>query len=104
MLLGEYRFIEIFSQLAAIESDHDLATYYFAKMEALVNTISNPEIKAECYLIIGYSFEKEITTMAPLYSNDVSRIKNMRLKILEALKNKNKEALKEELKTKPNNT
>ena len=36
-----------------------------------------------------YSFEKEITTMAPLYSNDVSRIKNMRLKILEALKNKN---------------
>jgi hypothetical protein len=27
--------------------------------------------------------------MAPLYSNDVSRIKNMRLKILEALKNKN---------------
>ena len=37
----------------------------------------------------NYSFEKEISTMAPLYSNDVSRIKNMRLKILEALKNKN---------------
>jgi len=36
-----------------------------------------------------YSFEKEIVTMTPLYSNDVSRIKNMRLKILEALKNKN---------------
>ena len=36
-----------------------------------------------------YSFEKEIATMAPLYSNDVSRVKNMRLKILEALKNKN---------------
>jgi len=36
-----------------------------------------------------YSFEKEIETMASLYSNDVSRIKNMRLKILEALKNKN---------------
>jgi hypothetical protein len=36
-----------------------------------------------------YSFEKEIKTMAPLYSNDVSRVKNMRLKILEALKNKN---------------
>jgi len=36
-----------------------------------------------------YSFEKEIKTMTPLYSNDVSRIKNMRLKILEALKNKN---------------
>jgi hypothetical protein len=27
--------------------------------------------------------------MSPLYSNDVSRIKNMRMKILEALKNKN---------------
>ena len=37
----------------------------------------------------NYSFEKEIETMAPLYSNDVSRVKNMRLKILEALKNKN---------------
>jgi len=37
----------------------------------------------------NYSFEKEIETMTPLYSNDVSRIKNMRLKILEALKNKN---------------
>jgi hypothetical protein len=36
-----------------------------------------------------YSFEKEIKTMAPLYSNDMSRVKNMRLKILEALKNKN---------------
>ena len=37
----------------------------------------------------NYSFEKEIVTMTHLYSNDVSRIKNMRLKILEALKNKN---------------
>ncbi len=37
----------------------------------------------------NYSFENEIVTMAPLYSNDVSRVKNMRLKILEALKNKN---------------
>ena len=34
-----------------------------------------------------YSFEKEIETMAPLYSNDMSRVKNMRLKILESLKN-----------------
>ena len=37
----------------------------------------------------NYSFEKEIITMSPLYSNDVSRIKNMRMKILEALENKN---------------
>ena len=36
----------------------------------------------------NYSFEKEIKTMTQLYSNDMSRVKNMRLKILEALKNK----------------
>ena len=39
--------------------------------------------------LVTYSFEKEIETMAPLYSNDVNRIKNMRLKILESLKNNN---------------
>jgi len=33
----------------------------------------------------NYYFEKEIETMASLYSNDLSRVKNMRLKILEAL-------------------
>ena len=32
-----------------------------------------------------YSFEQEIETMAGLYGNDTHRIKNMRLKILEAL-------------------
>ena len=37
----------------------------------------------------NYSFENEIVTMTPLYSDDMSRVKNMRLKILEALKNKN---------------
>ena len=36
----------------------------------------------------NYSFEKEIKTMSSLYSNDMSRVKNMRLKILESLKNK----------------
>ena len=39
--------------------------------------------------LVTYSFENEIETMAPLYSNDVNRIKNMRLKILESLKNNN---------------
>ena len=33
----------------------------------------------------NYFFEKEIETMAPLYSNDTYRLKNMRLKIIEAL-------------------
>ncbi len=36
----------------------------------------------------NYYFEKEIETMASLYSNDLSRVKNMRLKILEALENR----------------
>lgn len=42
------------------------------------------ESKFQHYLD-NYYFEKEIETMAPLYSNDLSRVKNMRLKILEAL-------------------
>ena len=45
------------------------------------------KIKFSRYLE-NYSFEKEIKTMTSLYSDDVSRVKNMRLKILEALKNK----------------
>ena len=36
----------------------------------------------------NYYFEKEIETMTPLYSNDVNRVKNMRLKILEALEDR----------------
>jgi polyphosphate kinase len=36
----------------------------------------------------NYSFEQEIDTMIPLYSDDVHRIKNMRLKILESLEDK----------------
>ena len=43
--------------------------------------------KFEHYLE-NYFFEKEIETMAPLYSDDVHRVKNMRLKIIEALEDK----------------
>jgi hypothetical protein len=43
--------------------------------------------KFEHYLE-NYFFEKEIETMAPLYSDDIYRIKNMRLKIIEALEDK----------------
>ena len=42
----------------------------------------------------NYYFEQEIDTMGPLYSDDTSRIKNMRLKILEAL---NERKLMEEI-------
>ncbi len=40
------------------------------------------------YYLKNYSFEKEIETMAQLYSEDSSRLKNMRLKILESLADK----------------
>ncbi|MCV0400623.1 MAG: hypothetical protein K5777_01375 [Nitrosopumilus sp.] len=36
----------------------------------------------------NYFFEQEIETMATLYSNDEYRVKNMRLKIIEALEDK----------------
>ena len=67
-------------------------------IKVISNKIDSDKIPVSNFKIIkkkfleyleNYSFEKEIITMTPLYSNDVSRIKNMRLKILEALKNKN---------------
>lgn len=36
----------------------------------------------------NYTFEQEIDTIAPLYSDDIHRVKNMRLKILESLEDK----------------
>lgn len=36
----------------------------------------------------NYFFEKEIETISPLYSDDIHRIKNMRLKIIEALEDR----------------
>ena len=45
------------------------------------------QLKSHRYLE-NYYFEKEIETMSPLYSNDVNRIKNMRLKILEAFEDR----------------
>ncbi|MCH8915362.1 MAG: hypothetical protein IIA82_05915 [Thaumarchaeota archaeon] len=45
----------------------------------------------------SYYFEKEIETMATLYSNDLSRVKNIRLKILEALEDRKMMVSVEEL-------
>ena len=49
------------------------------------------KIEKEMLKINGFVrvISNKIETMAPLYSNDVNRIKNMRLKILESLKNNN---------------
>ena len=40
------------------------------------------------YYLNSYSFEKEMDTIALLYSNDSDRLKNMRLKIIESLEDK----------------
>ena len=41
------------------------------------------KLKLEYYMD-NYFFVQEIETMSSLYSNDINRVKNMRLKILEA--------------------
>ena len=52
-----------------------------------ISDFKNLKSKFKNYLE-NYFFEKEIETMAPLYSNDAYRVKNMRLKIIEALEDK----------------
>ena len=52
-----------------------------------ISDFKNLKSKFNHYLE-NYFFEKEIETMAPLYSDDVCRIKNMRIKIIEALEDK----------------
>ena len=49
--------------------------------------ISGIQPKIKNYLD-SYYFVQEIDTMSPLYSDDSSRIKNMRLKILDAFQDK----------------
>lgn len=41
------------------------------------------------FFLVNYDFFREIETMAPLYSEDPMRLKNMRLTILDALDQKN---------------
>ncbi len=40
------------------------------------------------YYIENYDFEREIDIMAPLYSNDTNRLKNIRYKIIESFNDK----------------
>jgi len=99
------RIVESYNTLEAIEDkpgDLKKIEKEMLKINGFVRVISN-KIETEkipladfkitkkkfAEYLVTYSFEKEIETMAPLYSNDVNRIKNMRLKILESLKNNN---------------
>lgn len=65
--------------------------------QVLINKINTEKFQSSTFLDLksnfeyylkNYSFEKEIETMAPLYSEDSNRLKNMRLKILESLADK----------------
>lgn len=66
-------------------------------MKVMTNNIDSKNIQSSDFKSLkskfkhyleNYFFEKEIETMAPLYSNDLDRVKNMRLKILESLEGK----------------
>ena len=65
--------------------------------QVLINKIDTEQFQSTDFLDLkskfehyleNYSFEKEIETMTPLYSEDSNRLKNMRLKILESLADK----------------
>ncbi len=67
-------------------------------LKVVSKKIDNDKISSSDFSIVkskflhyldNYYFEKEIETMAPLYSDDLNRVKNMRLKILEALEDRN---------------
>ncbi|RDJ31046.1 MAG: hypothetical protein DWQ18_04360 [Crenarchaeota archaeon] len=64
---------------------------------ALLNKLESFENKSDHFLdlqssseyyIQNYDFQREIDTMSPLYSDDVDRLKNIRIKVLESLHDK----------------
>ncbi len=64
-----------------------VATNNLDEYKITLSDFKKLKLKFKHYLE-NYFFEKEIETMAPLYSDDVHRVKNMRLKIIEALEDK----------------
>ena len=64
---------------------------------ALLNKLKSFENKSDLFLdlqssskyyVQNYDFQREIDTMAPLYSDDIDRLKNIRMKVLESLHDK----------------
>ncbi len=75
-------------------------------LKVITNKIDTNLIQLSDYKILkskfqhyleNYYFEKEIKTMEPLYFDDLYRVKNMRLKILEALEGKHMMEITEDL-------
>ncbi|KAF6244461.1 hypothetical protein C6989_09330 [Nitrosopumilus sp. b2] len=93
--------LESYDHLSEIQEkpgDLDVIKKELLKISGFLKVISNKideskihhsdfkplKLKFKHYLT-NYSFEQEIETMAPLYHEDLHRVKNMRLKILESL-------------------
>ena len=64
-----------------------VATNNLDEYKITLSDLKKLKSKFEHYLE-NYFFEKEIETMAPLYSDDIHRVKHMRLQIIEALEDK----------------
>ncbi len=82
--------------------DLDLIKKELLKINGFLRVITNkiedqkiprsefPSLKTKLkYFLDTYYFEQEIDTMSPLYDSDTFRVKNIRLKILESLEDKN---------------
>ena len=66
-------------------------------IQALITKITTTEKNSDVYLDLlkrfeyyleNYDFRREVEIMIPLYANDLDRIKNIRLKILESFEDK----------------
>ena len=82
---GDLEFIKI--EMLKINGFLKVSANNIDEYKISVSDFKNLKSKFNHYLE-NYFFEKEIETMAPLYSDDLHRIKNMRLKIIEALEDK----------------
>ena len=79
--------VHIKKEMLKINGFLKVATNNLDEYKITLSDFTKLKSKFEHYLE-NYFFEKEIETMAPLYSDDIHRVKNMRLKIIEALEDK----------------
>ena len=93
---------QILKNLQDKPGDLDLIKKELLKINGFLRVITNkiedqkiprsefPSLKTKFkYFLDTYYFEQEIDTMSPLYHSDTFRVKNIRLKILESLEDKN---------------
>lgn len=101
---------EILREIQDKPGDLDIIKKEMLKINGFIKVVANntdeykitlsdfKQLKSKfSHYLENYFFEKEIETMAPLYSNDVHRVKNMRMKIIEALEDRKMIASVEDL-------